>query len=74
MRASLMEAESNSRRWKTVAKEAVERAILAEAERDVARRDVAMARLDIEAVGSARAQAEFKLAHVQIALVSLEDT
>ena len=52
--ASLMEVEASSRRWELEAKEAFERAIQAEAERDVARHGVSMARLDAEAVGRAR--------------------
>ena len=50
-----MEAESNLRRWESDAKEAVERVVRAKAERDAASHEVAMARLDTEAVGSARA-------------------
>ena len=50
-----MEAESNSRLWESEVKEAVERVVRAEAERDVARHEVAMARLDTEAVSNARA-------------------
>ena len=53
--ASLMEAESNSRRWESEAKEAIERAIRAEVERDVACHEVAMARLETEAASSAQA-------------------
>ena len=50
-----IEAEDSSRRWESKAKESVEREVQAEAERDVARHEVSMARLDAEAVGSARA-------------------
>ena len=64
MSASLMEAESESRRLEVEAREAVERATRAEAERDVARHEVAMARVEIDAVGSARAQMESELAQV----------
>ena len=53
--ASLMEEESNSRCWESEAKEAVKRAIRAEAERDAARHDVVMAQLDTKAAGNARA-------------------
>ena len=42
--ASLMEAESNSRLSKLEAREAVEREVRAEAERDAAYHEVAMAR------------------------------
>ena len=53
--ASLMEAESNSRRWESEAKEATKRAVRAEVKREAARHEVAMARLDTEAGSSARA-------------------
>ena len=68
-----MEAESNSWCWESDAKEVVEREIRAKVERDAARHNVAMARLDIEAAGSTRAQVESELARVQHALVALED-
>ena len=50
-----MEAEANSQRWESEAKEAVERAVRAEAEKDVASHEASMAKLDAEASGSARA-------------------
>ena len=50
--ALLMEAESKSRRLELEAREAVERETHAEAERYVSRREVAMARLEIDAVSS----------------------
>ena len=56
-----MEAESSSQRWESEAKEAVERAARAKAERDSTRHEVSMARLDTEATRSARAQVESKL-------------
>ena len=62
---SLMEAESNSRHLESEAIEAVEMTVRAEAERDAARNEVAMARLEIVAASSARAQMESKLARVQ---------
>ena len=71
--ASLMEAESKSRRLESEAREAVERAIYAEAERDVAHHEVAMAQLEIKAVGSARAHMESELARVQRALATSKD-
>ena len=43
------------RRCESEAKEVVERAVRAEAERDFARHEASMARLDAEAAGSARA-------------------
>ena len=48
-----MEVESKLRRLELEAREAVERATRAEAERDVARHEVAMARLEIDEAGSA---------------------
>ena len=62
--ASLMEVESRSRRLELEAREVVKRATRAEAERDAARHEVAMARLDIDAESSARAQVESELAWV----------
>ena len=53
--AALMEAKSKSRWLELEAREAVERATRAEAERDAARHELAMARLEINAAGSARA-------------------
>ena len=60
-----MEAESKSRRLESKAKEAVEMAVGAETERDTARHEVEMARLETEAAGSAWAQVESELARVQ---------
>ena len=71
--ASLMEVESKSRRLESEAREAVERAVRAEEERDAAHHEVAMAQLEIEATGSARAQVESELARVQCALAASED-
>ena len=50
-----MEAKSKSRQLELEAREVVERAACAEAKRDAARHEVAMARLEIDEVGSARA-------------------
>ena len=50
----------SSRRWESKAKESVERAVWAEVERDVARHEVSMAKLDAEATRSTRAQMEFE--------------
>ena len=55
------------------AREAVERATRAKAERDVALHEVEMARLKIDAAGSTLAQMESKLARVQRALAASED-
>ena len=48
-----MEAEASSWRWESEAKEAVERVVRVEAERDVASHEASMARLDAKAAGSA---------------------
>ena len=64
LNASLKEAQLNARHWELEAKKAVDRAALAEAERDAARQEVAMARLETNAVGSARAHMESELARV----------
>ena len=59
-----MEAESKSRRLELEAREAIERAVRAEAERDASCHEVAMAQLEIEAASGARAQMESELAQV----------
>ena len=56
--------EVSSRRWDSEAKETVERAVRVEAERDVARHEASMARLDAKAAGSTQAQVESELARV----------
>ena len=71
--ASLMEMEASSQCWESEANEAIKRVVRAEAERDVARHEATMARLDVEVVGSGRAQGESELAKVQHALAALED-
>ena len=71
--ASLKKAEASSRHWESEAKEAVERVVRAEVEKDVAHHETSMARLDAEAARNARAQVESELARVQHALVALED-
>ena len=68
-----MEAEVSSRRWESGSKEAFERAVRAEAERDIARHEASMARLDVKAVGCAWAQVESELAKVKHALATLEE-
>ena len=45
-------------------REAIERAVRAEAERDAARHEVAIGRLEIDAASSSQAQVEFELARV----------
>ena len=52
------------------AKEAADRAARVETERDAARHEVVMARLKIQAAGSARAQVELELSRVQSALTT----
>ena len=69
-----MEEESKSRWLKLEAREAVEKAARAKVERDVAHHEVEMARLEIDAAGSARAQMESELARVQHPLAASEDT
>ena len=68
-----MEAESKARSLELEAREVVERAARAMAERDAARHEVAMARLEIKVAGGTRAQMESKLARVQRALASSKD-
>ena len=68
-----MEAEASSRRWESEAKEAVERVVQVEAERDVARHEASMAKLNAEAAGSTRERVEAELAKVQHALAALND-
>ena len=69
----LKEAESNSKRWESEVREATEKAVRTKVEREVARHEVAMARLETEAVDNTRAQMESELARVQRTLVASED-
>ena len=71
--ASLLEAESKSRRLELEARKAFERATRAEVERDVASHEVAMARLEINAMRSALVQMESELAWIQRVLAASED-
>ena len=71
--ASLDEAESRSRCWEKKAKEGVEKVAQAEAERDAARHEASMARMDADAAGSARAKVESELARVQNTLAVSEE-
>ena len=71
--ASLAEAESSSRRWENETKESVEKVARAEAEKDAARHDASMARMDADAVGCARAKVDSELARVQNALAITEE-
>ena len=59
-----MEEESKSRRLESEVREAVEREVRAKKERDAARHEVAMGRLEIDAAGNAQAQMESVLAQV----------
>ena len=68
-----MKAESKTRCLELEAREAVERTAHAEAEREAARHEVAMTRLEIEVAGGARAHMESELARVQRALAASED-
>ena len=72
--ASLKEAELACRRLELEAKESAERAALAKAERDAARQEVAMAKLEIEEAVNTRAQMESELTQVQSALAVAEST
>ena len=66
--ASSKEAELTCHRLEIEAKESAERAAWAEAERDAARHEAAMAKLQIEGAVNTRAQVESELALVQHAL------
>ena len=63
----------SSRRWESEAKEAVERVVRVEVERDVIFNEASMARLDVEAAGSAQMQVEYELARVQHGLAASKD-
>ena len=67
--ASLKEAQLTIQRLELEAKEAADRA---ETERDAARHEVAMARLETKAAGNARVQVELELSRVQSALTTSE--
>ena len=71
--ASLKEAELVCRHLELEEKESAERAVWAEAERDVKRHEAAMAKLQIEGAVNTRAQVEFELARVQRALADAEN-
>ena len=70
--ASLKEAQLTIWCLELEDKEAADRAARAETQRDAARHEVAMARLEIKAAGSARAQVELELYQVQSALTTSE--
>ena len=62
--ASLAEAESRSRRWEKEAKEGVKKVAQAEEERDAARQEAFMARMDVDTERSSGVKVEFELARV----------
>ena len=53
--ATLMEPEVSSRRWESEVQEAVERAVRVEVERDATWYEASMAKLDAQAVETAKA-------------------
>ena len=55
LNASLKEVQLNARHWELEAKEVVDKAAGAEAERDAAQHEMMMARLETGAAGSAQA-------------------
>ena len=61
---SLKEVQLSIQRLELEAKEVADRAARAETERDASRHEVVMARLEIEAAGSARAQVKLELSQV----------
>ena len=71
--SSLKKSELACRRLELEVRESAERAARAEVERDMARYEVAMAKLAIEGAVNTRAQIESKLARVQSALVLVEE-
>ena len=71
--ASLDEVESSSRHWDNEAKESIEKMARAEVERDAACHDASMARIDADAMRSAKAKVESELPRVQNALAVAEE-
>ena len=71
--ASLAEAESRFWRWENEARGSVERMARVEAERDVARHDALMTRMDADAVRNVRARVESELARVKNALAAVKE-
>ena len=70
---SLVEVESSSWCWENEARGSFERMARAEAERDVARHDALMTRMDADTTGSAMAKVESELARVQNVLAVAEE-
>ena len=71
--ASLAEVESSSRRWGNEAKGSVERMAQAEVERDIARHDALMDRMDVVMAGIAKVKVESELAKVQNSFAVAEE-
>ena len=59
--ASLKEVQLTVQRWELEAKEVADKATRAEAERDAARHETVMARLETEEAGNALAQVDLEL-------------
>ena len=70
MDASLKEVQLTAQHWELEAKEATDRAARAKAERDAARHETVMARLETEAAGNARVQVELEMSRVQWTLTT----
>ena len=70
--ASLKEVQLIAQHWELEAKEAADMAARAKTERDAARNETVMARLDTEAGGNARAQMESELSRVQCTLTTAD--
>ena len=64
MDAFLKEVQLTAQSWELEAKEAVDKVARAEAERDAARHEMVMARLETKAEGNARVQVELELTRV----------
>ena len=73
LEASLEEAKFEAKRWERLAGGEAERALRAEGERDVARREASTSRLAAEAAGDAKARVDDELARVRISLISEEE-
>ena len=71
--ASLAEAESSSRRWESEAKESIEKVARTKGEKNVVRHDSSMARMNVDATGSAMAKVEFELSRAQNALAVAQE-
>ena len=70
--SSLAKAESRSQRREKEAKEGIEKVARAEVEKDAARHEASMARMDADTAGSAKAKVKSKLARVQNALAVIK--